>query len=424
MEAIKCPNCGSEKVQELTEAKYVCTACDNVFLIHNLSKEFRMTDEHITEMHGNIARKLDEIKNVSEAGDSVFLKEQMANAELLLEEDVLSAYEAFKKITMMYPNSAIGYEGMFRAMSDDYTDNPASYLNAEQIQENPNILYDGFDVLMKALKCKDVSREELLTRVLTRHKTCAKHVVYKNLTGEDEEKSPNGIYEHIDELITLCEEEIRQTETTLQSNRKQVEDYETLSKGNKIKKFFISKIPSIIFVIIGLIVGAGFWRILLFLAALICLFAVKSKPADTSAELQKSIEDKKNTLDRITKAKEAMKDIDDLTIDDMEKIINENYTKGDSVEEMYVGLRDAIERKLEAEAELAEGFFQVEVQSWGRNPRLVRDILKRYCDDGKYIEECYRNNSICRISGFRKSGARQLQEELIQMGAVTVVRNI
>ena len=51
MKAIKCPNCGSEQVKELTEEKYACMACDNVFLIHNHSKEFRKTDEHISSMH-------------------------------------------------------------------------------------------------------------------------------------------------------------------------------------------------------------------------------------------------------------------------------------------------------------------------------------------------------------------------------------
>ena len=53
MEAIKCPNCGSEKVKELTEEKYVCLGCDNIFLVHNLSKEFRQTDEHIADVHGD-----------------------------------------------------------------------------------------------------------------------------------------------------------------------------------------------------------------------------------------------------------------------------------------------------------------------------------------------------------------------------------
>ena len=59
MEAIKCPNCGSEKVKELTEEKYACLACDNIFLVHNLSKEFRQTDAHITDMHEDINEKLD-----------------------------------------------------------------------------------------------------------------------------------------------------------------------------------------------------------------------------------------------------------------------------------------------------------------------------------------------------------------------------
>ena len=66
MEAIKCPNCGSEKVKELTEEKYACLACDNIFLVHNLSKEFRQTDAHITDMHEDINEKLDNLsKNVN-----------------------------------------------------------------------------------------------------------------------------------------------------------------------------------------------------------------------------------------------------------------------------------------------------------------------------------------------------------------------
>ena len=66
MEAIKCPNCGSEKVKELTEEKYACLACDNIFLVHNLSKEFRQTDANITDMHEDINEKLDNLsKNVN-----------------------------------------------------------------------------------------------------------------------------------------------------------------------------------------------------------------------------------------------------------------------------------------------------------------------------------------------------------------------
>ena len=45
MEAIKCPNCGSEKCKELTKEQWQCLACDNIFLIYDSSKEFRQTDE-------------------------------------------------------------------------------------------------------------------------------------------------------------------------------------------------------------------------------------------------------------------------------------------------------------------------------------------------------------------------------------------
>ena len=47
MEEIKCPSCGSGAVRKITEEKYECMACDNLFLVHNLSKEFQKTDEHI-----------------------------------------------------------------------------------------------------------------------------------------------------------------------------------------------------------------------------------------------------------------------------------------------------------------------------------------------------------------------------------------
>ena len=54
MEAIKCPNCGSERVEEISEEKYQCLSCDNTFLIHNLSKEFKMTDKHIEDVHNDL----------------------------------------------------------------------------------------------------------------------------------------------------------------------------------------------------------------------------------------------------------------------------------------------------------------------------------------------------------------------------------
>ena len=58
MEEIKCPGCGSGKVRKITEEKYECLACDNLFLIHSLSKEFRQTDEHIEKIHQDLKESM------------------------------------------------------------------------------------------------------------------------------------------------------------------------------------------------------------------------------------------------------------------------------------------------------------------------------------------------------------------------------
>ena len=79
MKAIKCPNCGSEQVKELTEEKYACMACDNVFLIHNHSKEFRKTDEHISSMHQDLKDDISKLMNSSNIDpDAIIEKAEQA----------------------------------------------------------------------------------------------------------------------------------------------------------------------------------------------------------------------------------------------------------------------------------------------------------------------------------------------------------
>ena len=68
MEAIKCPNCGSEKVRKITEEKYECLACDNLFLVHNLSKEFRQTDEHIENVHQDLKKTIEHMNFAASGG--------------------------------------------------------------------------------------------------------------------------------------------------------------------------------------------------------------------------------------------------------------------------------------------------------------------------------------------------------------------
>lgn len=444
MEAIKCPNCGSEKVKELTEEKYVCLGCDNIFLVHNLSKEFRRTDAHIADVHADISKKIDEIKGVAGTSDKMMLKRLVANAETLLEEDLLEAYKAFREYAMIEPESAVGYEGMFRAITDDYTEDAALYVDASDIDiEDPDlydVLYDGFDVLIKALKCKDVDREKLLDNVLTSYKYSAKHLSYKSFFEEDEddeddeEFNPSEAYENVCEAITKMENEIKQCDKEMQENVKALKEYENLTKEEKRKKFLISKIPAVVLFIIGLMIGGGFLRIIFFIGAvlcLLCLLVVGNKPIDESERLQNAIEGNNEVINLLVKVKKKIEDIDILTIDDMEKMIYENYTKGDTAEEVYVQLCEAEEERLEEErleeerqAEIAEGYFSVSVHNWGRNRIQVRDIMCNNCADKRYVNECYRKKSVCTINGFRKSEAYQLQEKLMKWGAVAIVRHI
>lgn len=115
MQAIKCPNCGSEKCQELTEEKWVCLACDNVFLIHNLSKEFTKTDKHIAEVHSDLK---EEIAKVASKSDNLETSFQSAMS-LLAREEVEQAEEIFEELCHNYGNSYKGWYGKFQIEKDD-----------------------------------------------------------------------------------------------------------------------------------------------------------------------------------------------------------------------------------------------------------------------------------------------------------------
>lgn len=114
MVAIKCPNCGSEKVQSLTEEKYVCLACDNVFLVHNASKEFRQTDEHISNVHADISSQLAAIQNSvqrqnAQGMDVDYVFQQ---AMSLLDTDNNAAEDIFIDIAEEHPWCYKGWYGL------------------------------------------------------------------------------------------------------------------------------------------------------------------------------------------------------------------------------------------------------------------------------------------------------------------------
>lgn len=114
MEAIKCPNCGSEKVRKITEEKYECLACDNLFLVHNLSKEFRQTDEHIENVHQDLKKTIEHMNFAASGGSGKDgLDNRYKNAMTLLKQgNISAAQQAFNKIKNDFIWSYKGYYGL------------------------------------------------------------------------------------------------------------------------------------------------------------------------------------------------------------------------------------------------------------------------------------------------------------------------
>lgn len=116
MEEIKCPSCGSGAVRKITEEKYECMACDNLFLVHNLSKEFLKTDEHIENIHQDLKKTIENINlTAAVAGGSGRdgLDNRYKNAMTLLNQGNISAAKAeFTGIRNDFMWSCKGYYGL------------------------------------------------------------------------------------------------------------------------------------------------------------------------------------------------------------------------------------------------------------------------------------------------------------------------
>lgn len=255
MEAIKCPVCGSGDVQELTQEKYVCLACDNVFLVHNLSKEFRQTDAHIADVHADISRKIDNLnagmKNVhTEASGAALKASEAFNAaeESLKKGDFLEAYQKFKMYTTYMPDSYVGYEGMFRALTDNYKDDAGQYkrIPSDMTEANvKNLLADGTDVLSRALQCEDCKKEALLGGYKEYYErsleTLRGRFLYNTNPNDtesivDTEQAIDNIYG----MMAQCQSQINQINSEMvkekekaAASQKTADDFQSLSEAEK-----------------------------------------------------------------------------------------------------------------------------------------------------------------------------------------------
>ena len=284
MEAIKCPNCGSEKVKELTEEKYACLACDNIFLVHNLSKEFRQTDAHITDMHEDINEKLDNLsKNVNSV--TVNSNSQASRAkEILIEAQdnfdrgkYCEAYAGFKKYTGFEPDSCVGYEGMYKVILK---------LKGNTSKEKDK--YAGYDLLNKMISCKDCDKEAVLTPMMQQYVAEKTETESRNLENEvnnacsENGIKNNGVEDGIKALIEFYEKQKDTTEKRYEQYRessiKDYEEYSAMSDEEKKKKKLLKLIAPVIIGVLSLILLHGFFRWVVVIIAVIWAWLSTASP--------------------------------------------------------------------------------------------------------------------------------------------------
>lgn len=187
MEAVKCPNCGNGNVKELTEDKYYCLACDNVFLVHNLSKEFQKTDEHITQTNDHIANVHQDLKEDiqklvkgSQFDEAAMLKKAEGHLKM---EDWDTAGEIYENITNESPQHSAGWYGLYRTLTGDFAAVgryalfvcDGNYVDDGDKEAGQNAFFYGNGYIKRALSCEDADRETITERVSSFIKECAEY---------------------------------------------------------------------------------------------------------------------------------------------------------------------------------------------------------------------------------------------------------
>lgn len=433
MEAIKCPNCGSEKVKELTEEKYACLACDNIFLVHNLSKEFRQTDAHITDMHEDINEKLDNLsKNVNSV--TVNSNSQASRAkEILIEAQdnfdrgkYCEAYAGFKKYTGFEPDSCVGYEGMYKVILK---------LKGNTSKEKDK--YAGYDLLNKMISCKDCDKEAVLTPMMQQYVAEKTETESRNLENEvnnacsENGIKNNGVEDGIKALIEFYEKQKDTTEKRYEQYRessiKDYEEYSAMSDEEKKKKL-LKLIAPVIIGVLSLILLHGFFRWVVVIIAVIWAWFATASPVkwdDDSSDSNKwkdSINSNQTRADYWKTKEERLNDKEEFTVSDMESVINDISKSCSSSDEI-------IENERIKQEDDISGYWIVEVghgalESVDSSLKACEAVEKHCKETGIYnIHEpnnVYIYYTEIRIKKIRKSQAVTIQKLIQSYGIQNV----
>lgn len=229
MEAIKCPNCGSEKVQELTEEKYVCLACDNVFLVHNLSKEFRMTDGHIADVHEDLSKKIEDLSknlvNTTIHSNGADVDALFENAFHLLEiEQYDLALEKFTVLCADYSNVFDSWFGKYLAITE----------NGHSVDENIAYSPEAIECIVNMRKCEDYSEEE-------DNDIC----VYLESIFKKEKSKLEIKLKPIEDRVDILKSNLKVVETKLDELTKEHENIKKQEKSIETRNGVLSKVEVI-----------------------------------------------------------------------------------------------------------------------------------------------------------------------------------
>ena len=420
MEAIKCPNCGSEKVKELTEEKYACLACDNIFLVHNLSKEFRQTDAHITDMHEDINEKLDNLsKNVNSVTINSNAQASRAKEILIEAQDnfdrgkYCEAYAGFKKYTGFEPDSCVGYEGMYKVILK---------LKGNTSKEKDK--YAGYDLLNKMISCKDCDKEAVLTPMMQQYVAEKTETESRNLENEvnnacsENGIKNNGVEDGIKALIEFYEKQKDTTEKRYEQYRessiKDYEEYSAMSDEEKKKKKLLKLIAPVIIGVLSLILLHGFFRWVVVIIAVIWAWLSTASPVkwdDDSSDSNKWKNSNQTRADYWKTKEERLNDKEEFTISDMESVINDISKSCSSSDEI-------IENERIKQEDDISGYWIVEVGHGALksvdSSLKAREAVEKYCKETGIYNIHESNNVYIYYTGIRIKKIRKSQAVTIQ----------
>lgn len=362
MQVIKCPNCGSGEVQHLKEDKYYCLSCDNTFMLHDSSKEFRKTDEHITDVHKDLKETISSLSSTITEGSGGEQKGVLIHGMQALKRDnFFEAYDAFDKYCYYVPNSYEGHYGKFCALTENFKCNYTA---------NRQHMYDGFDALAKALECEDCDKEKVLSNAKAYYVRIHKKILSDTFPYED------LFTESLEKQVKVLEEEITEEQDLLNT-------FNSMNFFDKVKANKIKLSAIFIGVIVMLLIGtkiyhssSGFLGVLCMMTGVIvnCVSIIWGIKLFCKV-LKKPVTNIDYNMELLNGLKELIS-VQHMELAEMENLIKSEQGNGFGIEKMYRALCEKEEKEKVARKQAQEPLRTVVLAQRGNRKALIRVLIE------------------------------------------------